>query len=209
VSYTYVSGPATLSGPNNDVATITGIGTVVIQARQAGNGSYLAATNVNQSFTVAAPQDFIHWENQHGFLQVLPSPSATTQHDGIPILLKYLANINPAQPMAAADWAALPVAGTTTIAAPDAPIAPALASASLTTSGTTYLTLTYRQYAYLDAGAATIAVQTSPDLQTWTTLSNPTIVPMGTDSNTGDPIMQVQVPMSGTKQFIRLNVTSP
>jgi hypothetical protein len=51
--------------------------------------------------------------------------------------------------------------------------------------------------------------QTSPDLQAWTTLTAPALIQTGSDLNTGDPIMQAQVPVSGTTQFIRLNVTSP
>lgn len=47
----------------------------------------------------------------------------------------------------------------------------------------------------------TMNVQTSSDLQTWTTVSNPVIV-QTTDSR-GNPIMQVQVPQNGTVQFIR------
>jgi hypothetical protein len=48
------------------------------------------------------------------------------------------------------------------------------------------------------------------------TMPNPTIiesgvsvVQTGTDSTTGDPIIKAQVPVTGTKQFIRLNVTQP
>ncbi len=54
VSFGILSGPATISGTN---VTITGAGIVTVQASQAGNTNYSAATNVNQSFTVAkAPQ---------------------------------------------------------------------------------------------------------------------------------------------------------
>jgi hypothetical protein len=52
-------------------------------------------------------------------------------------------------------------------------------------------------------------VQTSSDLQTWTTMPNPTLVQTGVDPNTGDPIMQVQVPVGSANEFIRLSVTSP
>jgi len=63
--------------------------------------------------------------------------------------------------MSANDRAALPVLRTTTI------------------SATKYLTLTYRQYAkVIDAS---VNVQTSPDLVTWTTVTNPTIIQTGTD----------------------------
>ncbi len=51
VSYAVVSGPATISG---NTVTITGAGTVVIQASQAGNDSFNAAKTVSQSFTVTA-----------------------------------------------------------------------------------------------------------------------------------------------------------
>ena len=51
VTYTLVSGPATLSG---NIVTLAGTtGTVVIQASQSGNTTYAAATSVTQSFTVS------------------------------------------------------------------------------------------------------------------------------------------------------------
>jgi hypothetical protein len=49
VSFTILSGPATISG--NQVS-ITGTGTVVVEASQAGDASYSAAPVVDQSFTV-------------------------------------------------------------------------------------------------------------------------------------------------------------
>jgi hypothetical protein len=51
VSYRVVSGPATVSG---NTVTVTGAGTVAIEASQAGNSSFNAATPVQQSFTVAS-----------------------------------------------------------------------------------------------------------------------------------------------------------
>jgi hypothetical protein len=50
VSFSILSGPATLSG---SVVTITGAGTITVQASQAGDTNWNAATNVNQSFNVA------------------------------------------------------------------------------------------------------------------------------------------------------------
>jgi hypothetical protein len=47
VSYS-VTGPASISGTQ---LTVTGTGTVTVTASQAGNGSYTAATSVQQSFT--------------------------------------------------------------------------------------------------------------------------------------------------------------
>jgi hypothetical protein len=49
VAFNVVSGPATISG---STLTITGAGTVVVAANQAGNTNYAAATQVTQSITV-------------------------------------------------------------------------------------------------------------------------------------------------------------
>jgi hypothetical protein len=50
VTYSVISGPATVAG---NVLTITGAGTVTVQANQAGDAQYQAATPVQQSFTVS------------------------------------------------------------------------------------------------------------------------------------------------------------
>ena len=47
--FSVVSGPATVSG---STLTITGVGTVVVAANQAGNTNYTAATQVTQSIVV-------------------------------------------------------------------------------------------------------------------------------------------------------------
>ncbi len=92
--------------------------------------------------------------------------------------------------MSATDRSALPILDTTTI------------------GGTQYLTLTYREYAL--ASGVTVNFQTSPDLQTWTTVSSPVLFQqIGTDLITGDPIMQVGVQETGTIQFMRMQATSP
>ena len=188
VSYSVFSGPATLSGTNNNTVTITGLGTVVIQADQAGNTGYLAATSVTQSFTIALPVGFSDWATSYNFTGGL---TEMPFNDGVPNLLKYLYNINPGIPLSATARAAFPTVGTTT------------------NSGTEYLTLTYRQYA-LETGI-TINVQTSSDLKTWTTVSPPDFSrQVGVDLTTNDPIMEVGVRATGSaKQFIRLNITSP
>ncbi|HEV8345846.1 MAG TPA: Ig-like domain repeat protein, partial [Vicinamibacterales bacterium] len=60
VSFSIVSGPATISG---STVTIIGAGTVVVRASQAGNTNYNAATNVDQSFTVSKATPTITWTN--------------------------------------------------------------------------------------------------------------------------------------------------
>jgi hypothetical protein len=52
VTFTIVSGPGSLSGTNNSMLTVTGAGTIVIAARQAGNANYSAATQVTASILV-------------------------------------------------------------------------------------------------------------------------------------------------------------
>lgn len=49
VSYSVVSGPATVAG---NTLTITGVGTVTIQATQPGNGTYVAASPVDETLAV-------------------------------------------------------------------------------------------------------------------------------------------------------------
>jgi hypothetical protein len=55
-----ISGPATVSG---NALTITGAGTVVVEASQAGNAAFSGATPVDQSFTVAKANQMITWSN--------------------------------------------------------------------------------------------------------------------------------------------------
>ena len=129
---------------------------------------------------------FSQWETSHG---ISSAATAMPFHDGVPNLLKYLFDIDPTVPMVTTDRTALPTVG------------------MINYFGTPYLTLTYRQNP-IETGI-TVNVQTSSDLQTWTTVANPIMIQTGTDSTTGDPMMQVQVPVSGNKEFIRLNVTMP
>ncbi|HEY3322844.1 MAG TPA: kelch repeat-containing protein [Planctomycetota bacterium] len=53
VTFSIASGPATATGTNGSTITITGAGVVTVRASQAGNATYSAAANVDQSFTVA------------------------------------------------------------------------------------------------------------------------------------------------------------
>jgi hypothetical protein len=53
VTFSIVSGPGSLSGPYNSVLTVTGTGTIVIAANQAGNTNYAAAPQVTESIVVA------------------------------------------------------------------------------------------------------------------------------------------------------------
>ena len=119
--------------------------------------------------------------------------SATSLNDTIPNLEKFLTDIDPTQSMTGADRAALPASGVDTTS----------------TVGTAYLTLTYRRDPL--ASDLTVNVQTSTDMQTWTTANPPDLLrEIGTDPATGDPIIETGVILDGTgHQFIRLQITQP
>jgi hypothetical protein len=84
VSFTVISGPATLSGSN--LLTFTGIGSVTVQAAQGGNGFFAAATPVNQTFTVSAGAQTITFPNP-GTLPdgVAPVTLTATASSGLPV----------------------------------------------------------------------------------------------------------------------------
>jgi hypothetical protein len=182
----------------------------VISGTPTATGTYtgtVTATNgvgaAMQNFTLAVyATAFDTWAGQYFTTQqmndpAISGPMATPQNDGVSNLLKYLFDINPSEVMSATDRAALIAGGITT------------------NGGVICLTLTFRENP--TASGITVNVQTSPDLQNWTTLpqsqtSTPTaytIQQIRTDATTGDPIMQVQVVAEGAREFIRLNVTSP
>ena len=156
----------------------------------ADNGSPPSATEV-LTVNVLPAANFSTWETNNNFAgnATVTGMTATPYNDGTPNLLKYLYDIDPTTPMGTTDYAALPVADTAT------------------SGQTQYLTLTFRQNP--TQTGITINVQTSTNLQTWTTVPHPTMTQTGSDATTGDPIMQAQVPVSGATQFIRLNITSP
>ena len=58
ITFSVVSGPGTVSG---NTLTITGAGTVVVAANQAGNTNYSAATQVTQSIVVSQATPAITW----------------------------------------------------------------------------------------------------------------------------------------------------
>lgn len=84
-SFTILSGPAFISG---NYVTLTGTGTVVVQASQAGNAYYNAASNVTQTFTVSGPPQLtltksannlaFSWPTNVGGFVLQSAPSLTT-----------------------------------------------------------------------------------------------------------------------------------
>ncbi len=153
---------------------------------QAQNFVYInSITPIQQSFSTWQSTNFTQDQLNDS---TVSGPTVSAVGDGVTNLLKYVCNINPAAPMSTTDRAKLPTVGTTMV------------------GGTTYVTLSYHQL--LSLSGVTVGIQTSSDLQTWTTVQQPRIVQTGADfSTTGDPIFQFQVPMSGTKTYVRMILT--
>ena len=74
VSFSIVSGPATISG---NTITVTGAGTVTVRASQAGNASFNAAPPVDRSFLVIKATPIISWANPASI--VAGTPLSSTQ----------------------------------------------------------------------------------------------------------------------------------
>ena len=177
----------TSTGLISGTPTAIGMSTVMLGATNAaGTGTATLMLTVN-----AATTSFNTWESRYFNSTQLgdptvSGPAATPQGDGVANLLKYLSDIDPSRPMTAADRAAMPTLGKT--------------------ADGKNLTLTYRQYANLTG--VTVTLQDSTDLITWIGVTNAGPTKVGTDAATGDPIMQMQVPIATPQQFIRLNAVS-
>ena len=75
VSYAVVGGPATVTG---NVVTITGAGTVAVRASQAGDNNYVAAPDVEVSFTVAKATATLALSNLRQTYDGTPKPVTIT-----------------------------------------------------------------------------------------------------------------------------------
>jgi hypothetical protein len=97
ISFSLVSGPATLAG---NLITLTGVGPITVQAAQAGNTMFLPAIPVTRSFTATA--DFASWQ-QSVFTPTelantaISGSNAVYSRDGLPNLVKYALGLDPHQ----------------------------------------------------------------------------------------------------------------
>lgn len=190
---------------NGDTLTTATTGTLTFttsanSTSSAGNyaieGSGLSA--VNYTFTqepgnsvalaILSAPTLNQWETAYGI------SGASPPADGIPYLLQFLCGIDPTMPATVADQSALPSVSVDTTTHP----------------GRTDLTLIYRQGPL--AAGVTATVQNSADLQTWTTVpANQLDINqvLSTDPTTGDFMVEVGIPLTGSIQFMRLDVTGP
>jgi hypothetical protein len=185
-----VSSPWSLSGALPQGMTFDPTTGAITGTPTSGNaiGIYKVAVtspqNVTTTLTYALTQSFAQWASTMSTSSVA---GAMPKNDGVPNLLKFAFDIDPNTPLSAADRMALPVVG--------------IASRN----GADYLTLTYRQNGTMNG--VSIVLQTSTDMMTWTSVNQPEFSEqVGTDTTTGDPIMQVGVKATNARQFVRLSV---
>ena len=142
-----------------------------------------------RQITFKLDQTFAGWAGLKGISAI---PNATSGSDHVPNLMKYFFDIDPSGPMSARDHEAMPKLG------------------SVTQGGDIYLTLTFREF--VGATGVTATLQSSSDMHTWSNVPDVDLwsQQIGTDSVTGDPIMQMGARMAPSgSQFLRLNVSMP
>ncbi|HKB90603.1 MAG TPA: MBG domain-containing protein, partial [Opitutaceae bacterium] len=101
VSFSVLGGPAIVSG---NTLSITGVGTVTVQTSQSGNGSFAAAPNVSQSFTVVQASGNVTVTNlSHTYDGSPKSVSVTTTPGGLATSVTY--NGSPTAPSAVGSYA--------------------------------------------------------------------------------------------------------
>jgi uncharacterized repeat protein (TIGR02543 family) len=104
LTFTLVSGPGALSGPNNATLTLTGAGNIIVQAAQAGNATFLPATDIQQTIIVNKATATVTLGNlSQGFDGTAKSATATTAPAGKTVVITY--NGSPVAPSAAGSYA--------------------------------------------------------------------------------------------------------
>jgi alpha-tubulin suppressor-like RCC1 family protein len=93
VTYSVVSGPATVSG---STLTLTGTGAVTVRASQAGDANWLAASDADATFTVtpAEATGIEAWAAAAGLTGDDALATSIPFHDGVTNLAKYSFNMN-------------------------------------------------------------------------------------------------------------------
>jgi len=94
----FASSDAAVAIVSGSTLTITGVGTAVITASQAGNENYAAAENITQTLIVSPPP-YQQWKAING-LPVDAADKADPDRDGILTLMEYALACNPTVPNA-------------------------------------------------------------------------------------------------------------
>ena len=195
VSYSVVSGPATVSG---NTVTLTGAGIVTVQSTQAGTGVYASAVSVTQSFTVTATL-LVSFRADNGLASDGSQDLLVPANDGVPNLLKFAFNmIGTGQGQAA------------TLSIPNVWIVGASGTAGLPKqgmNGSGRLTLTYIRRKAATLPGVTYAVEFSNSLSpgSWGINGSATESAANIDSNFER--VTVTDSMTTSKRFARVRVS--
>jgi hypothetical protein len=187
-TYTVVSGPATISG---STVTLTGAGTVVLQASQAADANYVAATQ-NATFTVATNTPTILFiVTNHTYGDAPFTVSAVSKSTGA---FTYTVVSGPAT--IAGSTATLTGAGTVVLQASqaaDANYVAATQNVTFTVAGITpTINFTVPNHTYGDAAFTVSATSNSSGAFTYTVLSGPATVAGSTVTLTGAGMVELQ-----------------
>jgi gliding motility-associated-like protein len=135
VTYAVVSGPATITG---NQLTVTGAGTLIIRASQAGNDSYNPAPDVNQNITISKATPVITFANISKVYSDAPfTLSATSAGTGVFTYTSSEVSVATTTKVSDVTTATITGVGTTTLTvakAADANYNPATKDATLTVS---------------------------------------------------------------------------
>ena len=180
-TYTVVSGPATISG---SIVTVSGTGTVVLQASEAGDSNYAANTQ-NASFAVAALTPAISFSvPNHTYGDASFTVSATSDSTGA---LTYTVVSGPAT--IAGSTVTLTGAGTVVLQAAEAAdsnYTVATQNATFTVgAGTPTITFTVASHTYGDVPFSVSATSTATGSFTYTVVSGPATITGSTVTMTG------------------------
>jgi hypothetical protein len=204
-TYTVVSGPATISG---STITLTGAGTVMLQASEAADSNYTASTQ-NASFTVAAGTPTISFTiPNHTYGDAAFAVSATSNSTGV---FTYTVVSGPAT--VAGSTVTLTGAGTVVLKASeaaDANYTVATQNATLTVAaGTPTISFTVPSHTYGDAAFTVSATSNSTGALTYTVVSGPATVSgsMVTLTGAGTVVLQASEALDSNYTVATQNTT--
>jgi phospholipase C/sugar lactone lactonase YvrE len=196
VSYTVISGPASMNG---NLLAIAGAGLVTVQANQAGNAQFAAAAPVSQSFTINPATTTVVWSNPAAISY--GTPLSTTQLD------------SSASPVTAGAYSYSPPAGTvlntgtqtlsvqfipsnSNYAASNGSVTIQVTQASQTITFPTIPSQTY------GAGSIALGATASSGLPvSYTLISGPAVINGGTLMSTGAGSVTVQASQAGNINY--------
>ncbi len=201
VTFTIVSGPATISGSS---ISITGIGVVTVRASQTGNGNWNAATPVDRAFTVAKANQTITFNPLSGkTFGDAPFSISAGASSNLPVSFSILSG--PA--IISGNTVTLTGAGTVTVRAAQAGDANFNAATAVDQSfvvNKANQTITFNALANKSFGDAPFnvsAISTSDLAISFTIVSGPATISGDTITITGGGLITVRASQTGNANF--------